>query len=452
MRKHLPSYPLCPRTFSTDSRLTIFSLFHQQKHPQTHFCYSRPRPTTNTFFLTPQGYEYAYHASDGSTAAPYRIRLGENTTVMVCVIAVRGFTPGKGDEGAEVMLTTPTTTTNATSTTPSSTTAPSTTPLSYIPVTALAPGETLHQAAVRLMRDDHHLTFVPQNIVSVEDYPSLNENPWLRVCFAGAFETDAHASDNVLWAPVAEMRGEAPSVSSTDFLPLVDAYMASRSTPSLPVGSLSVGFPYNVVEVAVLQQVRVGEADEVDTKAGAEATELADVTVLVEKEEDGGDKAEKTESEREFEIGVLLVRPTGDAEGYWSLPQTHVDRGETIAFAGKRLGRAWFGHLLELEGVAHVEHNGRSDLGLDGIRFTVHSTVLSHSAVVDPDFVPPTAPALDSKIVTASELASLPLIRPDLPLLLASLLTPREKHSAHEDVRGVPLLSVDTTFQEANAA
>jgi hypothetical protein len=62
---------------------------------------------------------------------------------------------------------------------------------------------------------------------------------------------------------------------------------------------------------------------------------------------------------------------------WYTLPVTHVTAEETIAFAANRLMRAKFGFLVDISGVAAIEHNGRSDLKLDGTAASAHRICVS---------------------------------------------------------------------------
>jgi hypothetical protein len=122
---------------------------------------------------------------------------------------------------------------------------------------------------------------------------------------------------------------------------------------------------------------------------------------------------------------------------WWTLPCTHIDRGETAGFAAVRLLRALYGWTIDSGSIAAIEHNGRTDIGCDGIRITV--TARADNLGVDGSYTrAPSAPAPDYRWATLEQLqtaAKEGSIRNDL---LASL-TPM---FAAGDNTGVPLLQV----------
>lgn len=121
---------------------------------------------------------------------------------------------------------------------------------------------------------------------------------------------------------------------------------------------------------------------------------------------------------------------------WWTLPCTHIDRGETAGFAAVRLMRALYGWTIDTGAIAAIEHSGRSDLICDGIRITVMAR--ADTLAVDGSYTrAASAPAPDYRWATLEQLqqaAKDGSIRADLLASLTPLF-------ATGDV-GVPLLQV----------
>lgn len=297
---------------------------------------------------------YKYNATDGSVAKPHAAQLQGNLDVMVAVLLT--FHDRLLLVRHEGKM--------------------------YLPVAELRPNESIEQAAVRTMWEEHKLRFVPQAVVACEDYPTINKM-WFRVSVTGVLgseEAEYCGSDycstwdrtqpclscsrllchpclhshltscisssstapTTAWVPLALVKEHEVPLTSGDMLSLLDCAHSSRRCP-LPLSAPRVGFPHVICEVALLK-----------------------------------------------DRSVLLVKQGS----VWSLPQTHVNKGETVVFSAKRLVRAHFGYLLEPAGLLHVEHNGRSEIGLDGLRFTICSEHLPAAAKQDPNFTAPSGLAL----------------------------------------------------------
>ena len=206
-----------------------------------------------------------------------------------------------------------------------------------LPGGMLQPIESLQQAAIRLTLEDTGLNFTPRRLVGIEHYTSLATH-WLRYGFSGDIEGDL-LPDNAIWVSLASVIGGDLQLANADSHNLLCAYQEGR-TSLLPVPVPRLGCSYLLSAIAVIHQRK-----------------------------------------------VLLIRRTLESGVFWSIPETHVTSGENSAFAASRFLRTSFGLTLHPTKFIGVEHNGRSDHGLDGARFNLFHFVEEKDIPHDVGFV-----------------------------------------------------------------
>jgi len=298
-----------------------------------------------------------------------------------------------------------------------------------IPDGLLSKIETIPDAAKRILKDQCGLSFVPLGIASVENYPSLKKN-WIRLCVVGEIEGDIEAKPDVYeMISISQVLKEKVQCSSCEFLPalrvvvglpqvddenedeveeskqalegLGNFSLVSHGSP-LPSCDPAIGFPYLLVDLllahqdtVLLQKYPLPSSQNDDSKHGA-----------------------------------------GE---FWSLPTTHADKGEDVGFSSSRMARALFGFVVNPASIAHVQHNGRSDLGLDGLRVTLCATL--DDLTVDDSFVAPSTAFKHEwcTLARVRDLAEQGLLRSDLEPVLQSVLKETDSRK-----RGVPLIRIVT--------
>jgi len=296
----------------------------------------------------------------------------------------------------------------------------------------LEPNETIPNAAIRIARSECGVSFTPLRLCALENYPSLKRN-WFRLLVQGEARpeegkrTEAESELGVgEWVDRAAVaRGEISLAGSMGALGgQLAEYAAAARHVSLPASRKDVGFSACLVELALVAPPTETDGKEVPrvllVKAHADSWPSCRVAGCTAAGEEG--KAEESSS-----------------RWCWTLPVTHLDRGETVGFAAGRLARAVFNVGPEAASLtlAHVEHNGRSDVKLEGLRFTVHAP-LSQSELsgVGSKALP------EHRWASASELCALQddgTLRDDLVAILSPILS---LPVTAGDRRGVPLLQV----------
>lgn len=195
-----------------------------------------------------------------------------------------------------------------------------------LPSAALEANETFAAALARVAAGDLGLPEPPvwRGVVGVEHYPTLHRS-WMRVTVGATLpraeeKGEAAGGDGARWHGLDDVVAGRVELAGGNF-----CRMLERGDEGVPMPSAGArgGFACHLVDAVVVHGGR-----------------------------------------------ALLL-------GGGRLPCTHVDRGENAGFAASRTVRSAFGLVADIDGVLAVEHAGRSDAGLDGVRITVRATVKS---------------------------------------------------------------------------
>ncbi len=340
----------------------------------------------------------------------------------------------------------------------------------YIPSASLDHFESIPNAAARIVSDETGLRVVPTHVQAIEHYPSLRTGNWMRVCVVAALDTSKSGvidSDRAEWISLSHFPDDGGASSAMtggyelrrpDIIPVISAYRSGR-VARLPLAQTDIGFACTLVEVALWDKsggLCLIKQSRTATVAAPTATATATTgTASLQRASNWAasitaatapttttDTKTTPPAASEFSLtaasNVTTNSGTENKSGgsggggselvdwWYTLPVTHVTSEETLAFAANRLIRAKFGFLVDIGGVAAIEHNARSDLKLDGVRFTVFADPTPDATDRDPNFVGPPPP--HTYVKSVSELDALHRagrIRTDLyPVIRAALQLP----------------------------